>query len=170
MSYYRCERAKDNLAGRSSKKQETALSAGLPGHEAAPRKIPAGGDESPPASGPILLGDLADNPRTDGAATFADREAQTFVHRDRRDQLDADRDVVARHDHLGALGEDHFAGHVGGAEVELRAVVGEERRVTATFVLRQHVDLGAELGVRVDRAGLGQDLTTLDGFTGHAAD
>ena len=28
-----------------------------------------------------------------------------------------------------------FAGHVGGAEVELRPVAGEERRVTAAFFL-----------------------------------
>jgi hypothetical protein len=37
------------------------------------------------------------------------------------------------------------AGHVGGAEVELRTVVVEERRVTATLFLGQDVDLGLEL-------------------------
>ena len=34
------------------------------------------------------------------------------------------------------------AGHVGGAEVELRTVVVEERRVPAALVLGQDVDLG----------------------------
>ena len=77
-------------------------------------------------------------------------------------------DVVARHHHLGALGQDHFAGHVRGAEVELRAIVGEERRVTATFILRQHIDFGREFGVRGNRAGLAENLAALDVFTGNA--
>ena len=54
------------------------------------------------------------------------------------------------------------AGHVGGAEVELRPVVGEERRVPAALFLGQDVDLGLELGVRRDRARLGQHLAALD--------
>src|SRR6478735_10104076 len=168
MSYYRCQRAKDDPAIAQKTRDRPASPVSWEG--AAPREFrPGESSRTLPGAAPILLRDLADNPRTDGAATFADREAQALIHRDRCDQLDADRDVVARHDHLGALGEDHFAGHVGGAEVELRAVVGEERRVTATFVLRQHVDFGAELGVRVDRAGLGQDLATLDAVTRSAA-
>ena len=56
----------------------------------------------------------------------------------------------------------HDAGHVGGAEVELRAVVVEERRVTAALFLLQDVDLGLELLVRRDRARLGQHLAALD--------
>src|SRR5438105_6598304 len=56
----------------------------------------------------------------------------------------------------------HHAGHVGGAEVELRAVVGEERRVTAALFLGEDVRLGLELGVRLDRAGLAQHLAALD--------
>ena len=38
-------------------------------------------------------------------------------------ELDFDGDVVAGHDHFDALGELDGAGHVRGAEVELRAVV-----------------------------------------------
>src|SRR3546814_5495219 len=64
---------------------------------------------------------------------------------------------------------DLFAGHVGRTEVELRTIVGEEWRVTATLVLRQHIDFGIEFGVRSDRARLGQDLTTLHGFAGSTA-
>ncbi len=74
------------------------------------------------------------------------------VHGDRLDQLDLHLDVVARHDHLGALGQVGHAGDVGRAEVELRPVAREERRVTAALLLLEDVDLGLELGVRRDRA------------------
>ncbi len=79
------------------------------------------------------------------------------------------RDVVARHDHLDALGQVGDAGHVGGAEVELRPVSGEERRVTAALLLLEDVDLGLELGVRRDRARLAEDLPALDLLTLGAA-
>ena len=61
------------------------------------------------------------------------------------------------------------AGHVGGAEVELRAVVVEERRVTPALFLLQHVDLGLELLVRRDRARLRQHLAALHVFALRAA-
>src|SRR5919107_1092623 len=118
---------------------------------------------------PILLSDLGDNPRADRTAALADREAQARVHRDRGDQLDAQIHVVARHHHLGALRELHLTGDVGRPEVELRTVVGEERRVTAALVLRQDVDLGAEVGVRLDRARLAKHLAALDVLTADAA-
>src|SRR4029079_12545127 len=56
----------------------------------------------------------------------------------------------------------HDAGHVGGTEVELRAVVVEERRVTAALLLRQDVDARVEVGVRGRRAGLDHDHAALD--------
>ena len=59
-------------------------------------------------------------------------------------------------------GSAHGAGHVRRAHVELRAVVGEERRVTAALLLLQDVDLALELRVRRHRARLGQDLAALD--------
>src|SRR3546814_8089006 len=98
------------------------------------------------------------------------RSAETLIHRYRGDQLHAELHIVAGHDHLGALGQDHFAGHVRGAEVELRTIVGEERGVTAAFFLRQDIDFRVELGVRGDGAGLGQNLTALDFLTAHATD
>ena len=55
-----------------------------------------------------------------------------------------------------------ITGDVGGAEVELWTVVREEWRVTAAFILGQYVDLGLELGVWGDAAGLGKHLATLD--------
>ena len=81
---------------------------------------------------------------------------------DRGDQLDAHLDVVAGHHHLRPTGQGDRAGDVGRAHVELRPVAVEERRVPAALFLRQHVDLGLELRVRLDRPGLGQHLAALD--------
>src|SRR6476661_1170343 len=128
-------------------------------------------DPEPESRGwrPILLSDLCDNPRADRTAAFADREAQARVHGDRGDQFHAEADVVARHDHLCTFRQLHFARHVGRAEVELRTIVGEERRVTTALVLRQDIDFRLEVGVRRDRARLAQYLTALDVLTADAA-
>src|SRR5690606_26591892 len=109
-----------------------------------------------------LLDDLGYATRADGAATLTDRELQAFLHGDRLDELDAHLGVVARHHHLGALGELDHAGHVRGAEVELRAVAVEERRVPAALVLGEDVDLRLELGVRRGRTRLDDTHTALD--------
>src|SRR3954462_2783674 len=109
-----------------------------------------------------LLDDLRYDAGADGAATLADGEPQTLVHGDRLDQLDRHLDVVARHDHLRALGQVGDAGHVRGPEVELWPVAVEERGVTATLLLLQAVDLSLELGVRGDRARLAEHLPALD--------
>src|SRR6185437_12468005 len=93
------------------------------------------------------------------------REPQTLVHGDGLDQLHRDDGVVTGHDHLRALRQRHHTGHVGGAEVELRTVVVEERRVPAALVLGQDVDLALELGVRRGGAGLDDNLATLDVLT-----
>src|SRR3954464_2130114 len=90
---------------------------------------------------PPLLLDLGDDARTHGAATLADCEPETLVHRDRLAELDLHVRVVARHDHLLALRELDRARHVRRPEVELRPVAVEERRVAATLFLREHVDL-----------------------------
>src|SRR5690606_19889513 len=52
--------------------------------------------------------------------------------------------------------------------VELRTIAVEERRVTATLILREDVNLALELRVRLDRAGLGQHLAALDIVLFHA--
>ena len=102
-----------------------------------------------------LLGDdLGNHAGADGTAAFADCEAQTFFHRDRSDQLDGDRHVVAWHDHFFVCRQLDRTGHVSRTEVELRTVVVEERGVTAAFVFRQDVDLTGEVVVRLDRARL----------------
>src|ERR1700739_3198575 len=113
----------------------------------------------------VLLDDLRNDPGADRTAAFADREPQTLVHGDRLDQLDLHLDVVAGHDHLSALGQPGHAGDVGRAEVELRPVAREERRVTSALLLLEDVDLGLELGVRGDRSGLAQHLPALDVLT-----
>src|SRR5690606_41914051 len=95
----------------------------------------------------------------------ADSEAQTFCDCDRSDQGNTQRDVAARHDHFHAFAQFAGTGHGSGTEVELRTVALEERGVTTTFVLAQYVDFGFELGVRLDGARLGQNLTTLNVFT-----
>src|SRR5581483_10468067 len=110
----------------------------------------------------LLLDDLGHDARADRTATLADREAEARVHGDRLDQLDRHLDVVTRHHHLRALGQVGDAGHVRRAEVELRPVAGEERRVTATLLLLQDVDLGLEMRVRRDRTRLAENLPALD--------
>src|SRR6478609_2791608 len=117
----------------------------------------------------VLLDDLRDRAGADGAATFTDREAESPFDGDRLDQRDRHLRGVARHDHLGALRKLDNAGHVGGAEEELRAVVVEERRVPSALVLAQDVDLRLELRVRSDRAGLDDNLAALDVLTLGAA-
>src|SRR6185369_4165977 len=101
-----------------------------------------------------LLDDLRDDAGADGLAALADGEAQPLLHRDGGDQRHHHLDVVPRHHHLGALGQLHGARDVGCAEVELRPVVVEERRVAAAFLFTQDVHLALELGVRGDGAGL----------------
>src|SRR3954468_17881290 len=109
-----------------------------------------------------LLDDLRDDAGADGAAALADREAEPFVHGDRLAELDLHVRVVARHDHLLALRELDGARHVRRAEVELRPLAVEERRVAAALVLREDVHLGVELRVRRDGARLGQHPAALD--------
>src|SRR5690348_7867255 len=109
----------------------------------------------------FLRGDLGDDAGADGAPAFADGEAQALFHGDGLDELDVHGDVVARHHHLHAFWQFDRAGDIGRAQVELRAVAVEEGRVPAALLLAQDVDLGEELGVRLDRTGLGQHLAAL---------
>src|SRR6266545_4418801 len=109
-----------------------------------------------------LLDDARDRAGADGPATLPDGEALAGLEGDRGDELDGHLDVVAGHDHLGPVGQADGAGDVGRAQVELRPVAVVEGRVAAALLLGQDVHPSGELGVRLDRAGLGQDLATLD--------
>src|SRR6266536_3626432 len=98
---------------------------------------------------PALGGDLGDHSRPHRPPALADREPQPVFHRDRRDQLHLHPvHVVPRHHHLPPRRQVRHPRHVRGPKVELRPVPVEERRVPATFLLRQHVDRRLELGVR----------------------
>src|SRR3954452_18677626 len=120
------------------------------------------GPVGPGRRGGVLVQDLGDATRAHGPAALADGEAQAVLHGDRLDQLDGHLGVVARHHHLRALGQGDDTGHVRGPEVELRAVVVEERGVATALVLGQDVDLGLELGVRGGRPRLHHNLAALD--------
>src|SRR5579864_6398287 len=109
-----------------------------------------------------LLEDLGDGAGPDGSTTLADSEAQTLFASDRRNQLDLHLHVVARHDHLHALRNLDGPGDVGCADVELRPVAVEERRMATALFLGEDVDLGVEAGVRCNTARLGEHLTALD--------
>src|SRR5512135_3644147 len=131
----------------------------------------------PRASGPAdpprrsrLLDDLGDRAGPDRPAALADGEAQGLLHGDVGDQLDLQVDGVAGHDHLDVVGELDGPGDVGRPEIELRPVALEERRVPPALFLGQGDDLGPELPVRGDRAGLGQDLAALDLVLADAAE
>src|SRR4029078_10385234 len=117
-----------------------------------------------------LLLDADDGAGADGPAALADGEALADLEGDRGDQLDGHLDVVAGHDHLGPVGQADGPGHVGRAKAELREVAVVERGVPAALLLGQDVDLRGELGVRLDRARLGQDLPALDLLALDAAD
>src|SRR5262249_25108238 len=73
-----------------------------------------------------LFDDLGHDAGADRAAAFTDSEAQLLFHGDRDDQFDFDGDVIARHHHFRAFRQLHDAGHVGGAEIELRTIIREE--------------------------------------------
>src|SRR3954462_10664690 len=92
---------------------------------------------APPVVRAWLLQDLRDAAGPDRSPALADREPEALLHRDRSPELDRHLDVVARHDHLDALGEVRRPGDVGRAEVELRPVAVEERSVAPALVLRQ---------------------------------
>src|SRR6185312_645949 len=109
-----------------------------------------------------LFDDFRNRARAHGSSAFADSETQTFIHGDGRNQLNFELDVIARHHHFHAGRELSHAGHVRGAEVELRTVALEKRRVTAALVLAQHVNFALELFVRLDRTRLRDDLAALD--------
>src|SRR5450631_2252044 len=110
----------------------------------------------------VVRKNLGDDAGADSLATFTNREAQTFLAGDRRNELDLQAHVVARHHHLGAFGQRHQPRHVRRPEIKLRPVALEERRVATTFLFLQDVDLAHEVLVRRDAPRLGQHLPALD--------
>src|ERR1043166_8213554 len=105
--------------------------------------------------------DFANAPGADGSPPLANGKPLPSFHRHRSNQFNVHRYIIPRHHHLHPLRQRDVSRHVAGAEVELRTILVEERRVPATLVLRQHVNFGLELGVRGNRAGFGQHHSTL---------
>src|SRR4051812_39558623 len=95
-----------------------------------------------------LLNDLCDGSGAYRTSAFADRKAQALLHGHRRDQLDLQRNVIARHPHLGARRQLRHTRHVRRAEVELWTIALEERSMTSAFFLREHVNLALEHRMR----------------------
>src|SRR6267143_2669779 len=113
---------------------------------------------------PPSLNNLRDDARADGLAALADGKPQALLHRNGRNQAHHHLHIVPRHHHLGARRQLAAAGHIGGPEVKMRPIPREERRVPPAFFLREHIHLALELGVRGDRARLGQHLPALQLF------
>src|SRR3954462_2799169 len=84
-----------------------------------------------------LLDDADDGAGTDGPATLADGEALAELDGDRGDYLSAHLDVVAGHDHRGAVGQADGPGHAVRAQVELLTVPVVEGGMAATLLLGQ---------------------------------
>src|SRR5881628_401885 len=102
--------------------------------------------------------------RANRSSAFPDRESQSFLQRHRRDQLNRQVHVVARHDHLHPFGQICRPGHIRRPKIKLRPVSLKERRVPSPFFLRQHIHFRLELRVRRDRCPLGHHLSPLDFF------
>src|SRR3954463_15597914 len=100
--------------------------------------------KSPESPAYQLFDDVRNGAGTNRSAALADREPRAFFERHRGHQFGGDRRVIAGHHHFDPFRQIQRAGHVGGADVKLRAVAVEERRVTAALFLRQDVDLALE--------------------------
>src|SRR4030042_5100097 len=81
----------------------------------------------------LLFDDLGDRTGGDRSAAFANGEAETFFNSDGIDHFNGQFRIVSRHNHLLAFRRRHRSGDVGSSEIELRAVSGEKRRVSAAF-------------------------------------
>ena len=84
-----------------------------------------------------LLHDFRHNTSADGTTTFADSEAEALFHGDGVNELDIKGSVIAGHNHFNAFFKSDDTGDVGGTEVELRTIAGEERGMAAAFFLGQ---------------------------------
>ena len=87
-----------------------------------------------------LLNNFRNRSRAYRVSAFADGKPQTLLHGHRRDQLNHQLHIVARHHHLRACRQFRHARHVRRTEIELRTIALEERRMTAAFFLGQNVD------------------------------
>ena len=92
----------------------------------------------------VLLKNLDNLTRTYRTAALADSETQTLVQCNRVDERYGNGNVVARHHHVYTLRQSDLAGYVHRTQVELGTVFVVERRVTATLLLFQDIELSLE--------------------------
>src|SRR5258705_12783832 len=116
----------------------------------------------PRRGGLFLLQNLSHLSRTYCTSAFADSEFQTFLHRDRLNKLYSQGRIITGHNHLCASGQFHFTSNIRSTEVKLGAIFVEERSVTSTFFLAQHVHFTFEFSVRGNRPGFANNHTTTD--------
>ena len=117
-----------------------------------------------------LLHDFRHNTSADGTTTFADSEAEALFHGDGVNELDIKGSVIAGHNHFNAFFKSDDTGDVGGTEVELRTIAGEERGMAAAFFLGQNVHFSLELLVGRDALGSGENLAAFHFVTLRAAE
>lgn len=96
-------------------------------------------------------------------ATLSEGEARADLGGDVVYKFANHFDIIAGHNHLvrsirGTLWPVKASGNIGGTDEELRAVVGHERRVTTTLVLRQDLHDLSAAGVKNDERGTYVDL------------
>src|SRR3989338_6673026 len=122
----------------------------------------------------VVSQELRSNFRYDAGAdrlpAFANSEALFLFKCDRSEEFPFEGHGVARHDQLLTFGERHFYGDIRRADVELRLVAGEERRVATALILGEDVDLGVKVGVRSNRTALRENLTAMHVFLLGAAE
>src|SRR5690349_12085266 len=109
-----------------------------------------------------LLSNRSNNSCAYGSAAFADCEAHTLLDSYWLDEFNVHCNVVTRHNHFNACRQGDGAGYVSCTDVELRSVAREEWSVTSTFFFREDVNLSFELGVRLDRTRLSDNLSAFD--------
>ena len=110
--------------------------------------------------GGILVDDFSNLTRTNGAATFTDSEAETYIESHSVDKFYSDLYVITRHYHLSTFGQVDFTGAVHSTEIELGTILVAEGSVTTTFFLLEDVDRSLEGLVRLDNTRVSDYHTT----------
>ena len=113
----------------------------------------------------LLRNDLCDPASANGQTAFADSEFGTIFNRDLLDQFDFQTiHVVTGENHLNAIRQGYITGNIGGVDVELRAITGEESAVASALFLLEDVNRALKLGMWGDGIGFRQNHTALDLF------
>src|SRR6056297_2081897 len=108
-----------------------------------------------------LLFDYLSNLTTSySSTTFANSEAQPFLHSNWMNEFNINFYVVTGHYHLLIFRQCYVTGNIGCPEVKLRTIPIKERRVTTTLFLGQGVNLPLKLRMRSNTTRLRKNLST----------